>query len=118
MIAGLSVNIFNREPHTFRPWPSHYKLLVLEAAIKQVESDLRTTSGKISLSLSIFIVVLGSMPLLWTAISEIKGRKVRLYLIGPLFRLLRSFPRILSLQGGLRCLFRDCYGGIYNHCRG
>lgn len=57
MIAGLSVNIFN-------------------PAIKQVESDLRTTSGKISLSLSIFIVVLGSMPTLWTAISEIKGRKL------------------------------------------
>jgi len=57
MIAGIGGNIFN---------PS----------IKQVETDLRTTSGKISLSLYIFILVLGSMPILWTAISEIKGRKL------------------------------------------
>ena len=58
---------------------------------------MRTTSGKISLSLSIFIVVLGSVPLLWTAISEIKGRKVRAYLIRYLFRLPRSFPRAYGL---------------------
>ncbi|KAH9055249.1 major facilitator superfamily domain-containing protein [Lactarius vividus] len=45
-------------------------------AIKQVETDLRTTSGKFSLVLSIFIVFQGSAPLLWTAISEIKGRKL------------------------------------------
>lgn len=56
-LAGLGANIFN---------PS----------IKQVEADLRTTSAKISLSLSIFIVCQGVMPLLWTAISEIKGRKL------------------------------------------
>ncbi|KAI9451117.1 MFS general substrate transporter [Lactarius psammicola] len=57
MVAGLGISIFN-------------------PAIKQVEIDLRTSSGKISLVLSIFIVFQGSVPLLWTAISEIKGRKL------------------------------------------
>ncbi|KAI9442899.1 MFS general substrate transporter [Lactarius indigo] len=45
-------------------------------AIKQVETELGATSGEFSLALSIFIVFQGSVPLLWTAISEIKGRKV------------------------------------------
>jgi len=65
--------------------------LSLEAAIKQVEADLRTTSGKISLVLSIFIVIQGSVPLLWTAISEIKGRKVRIYFIRHLFAYWEAF---------------------------
>ena len=70
------------------------KLMSLEAAIKQVETDLRTTSGKISLSLSIFILFLGSMPLLWAAIGEIKGRKVRVYFIRYLFCLPKRFLNI------------------------
>ncbi|KAH9165515.1 MFS general substrate transporter [Lactarius sanguifluus] len=53
IVAGLSISILN-------------------PAIKQIETDLRTTSGKFSLVLSIFIVFQGSAPLLWTAISEIK----------------------------------------------
>ncbi|KAH9028700.1 major facilitator superfamily domain-containing protein [Lactarius pseudohatsudake] len=57
IVAGLSISIFN-------------------PAIKQIETDLRTTSGKFSLVLSIFIVFQGSAPLLWAAISEIKGRKL------------------------------------------
>jgi MFS family permease len=65
----------------------------LEAAIKQVEADLRTTSGSISLTLSIFIVVQGGVPLLWTAISEIKGRKVgiMIYFIRHLFAYREAF---------------------------
>ncbi|KAF8257483.1 MFS general substrate transporter [Lactarius quietus] len=53
-----------------------HRVMSLEAAINQIEHDLRTTSGSISVSVSIFSVFLGVMPPLWTAISEIKGRKV------------------------------------------
>ncbi len=68
-----------------QPWVSAKPILAapftkrtsLEAAIKQVETDLRTTSGKISLSIAIFIIFQGGVPLLWSSISEIKGRKVR-----------------------------------------
>lgn len=47
------------------------------ASISQIESQLNATSGEISLSLSLFILIQGSFPLLWTAFSEIYGRKVR-----------------------------------------
>ena len=50
----------------------------MKAAIKHVENDLRATSGEISLTLTIFAVTQGTVPPLWTALSEIKGRKVRL----------------------------------------
>jgi hypothetical protein len=86
----------------------------LEASIKQVETDLRTTSGKISLSLSTFILVLGSMPLLWSAISEIKGRKVRVHCIRHLSCLPRGCLNASPLQARLHRLIRDWYGGVYN----
>ncbi|KAF7320829.1 Vacuolar DHA amino acid exporter [Mycena chlorophos] len=57
MIAGLASNIQN-------------------PAIGDMERDLPATSSQISLSLSLFIAFQGSMPLLWTALSEIKGRKL------------------------------------------
>ncbi|EIW74247.1 MFS general substrate transporter [Coniophora puteana RWD-64-598 SS2] len=56
MIAGLSANIQN-------------------PANAQIESQLHATSQSISLSLSLFILVQGNVPLIWSALSEIKGRK-------------------------------------------
>ena len=90
MAAGLSVSIVNRKSLSVIFDRGHRiaKLMSPEAAIKQIETDLRTTSGSISLILSIFIVVQGVMPLLWTVISEIKGRKVRIYFIRHLMYLL------------------------------
>jgi hypothetical protein len=115
MIAGLGANIVNRESL------SSLTVVIrmsLEASIKQVETDLRTTSGKISLSLSLFIVVLGGVPLLWTAISEIKGRKVRVHCIRHLSCLPRGYLDALPLQARLHRLFRDWYGGVYSRCSG
>ncbi|KAN0125379.1 hypothetical protein V8E53_015541 [Lactarius tabidus] len=57
MVAFLGVNIFT-------------------PAIKQVENDLQATSGEISLMLSIVTVTQGTVPPLWTALSDIKGRKL------------------------------------------
>ncbi|KAI0061746.1 MFS general substrate transporter [Artomyces pyxidatus] len=57
LIAGLAANIYN-------------------PAITKIEADLHTSSGQISLSLSLFILLQGSVPLIWTAISEIEGRKI------------------------------------------
>ncbi|KAG7088737.1 hypothetical protein E1B28_012705 [Marasmius oreades] len=57
MIAGLSGSIQN---------PS----------IAQMEVDLNATSSQISLTLALFILIQGCMPLMWSAISEFKGRKV------------------------------------------
>lgn len=47
------------------------------AAISQIEEQLHASSGAISLSLSLFILIQGGVPLLWSALSEFWGRKVR-----------------------------------------
>ncbi|KAJ6598660.1 major facilitator superfamily domain-containing protein [Mycena sp. CBHHK59/15] len=57
MIAGLAANIQN-------------------PAIADMEADLPATASEISLSISLFICIQGFMPLLWSAISEVKGRKL------------------------------------------
>ncbi|KAG2351531.1 vacuolar DHA amino acid exporter [Suillus spraguei] len=69
VIAGLAVNIQN-------------------PANAQIEQQLHASSGDISLSLSVFILVQGNFPIIWSAISEIKGRKfayllsIALFMIG------------------------------------
>ncbi|KAF8136136.1 vacuolar DHA amino acid exporter [Boletus edulis] len=42
----------------------------------QIEHELHASSSDISWSLSVFVLVQGLFPLVWSAISEIKGRKV------------------------------------------
>lgn len=77
MIAGMSANIQNRELCTWF-YPSQSRLNAQEpAANAQIKQQLHTSSGAISLSLSVFILIQGQFPLIWSAISEIKGRKVR-----------------------------------------
>ncbi|OCH91100.1 vacuolar DHA amino acid exporter [Obba rivulosa] len=56
MIAGLNSNIYN-------------------PAISQIESELHASDSEVSLSLSLFILIQGGFPLIWSAISEIQGRK-------------------------------------------
>ena len=60
------------------------------ATINDVERDLRATTNEIALSLSVFILVQGNFPLIWSAISEIKGRKF-VYIFAMIVRL--SFSR-------------------------
>ncbi|KAJ7353400.1 vacuolar DHA amino acid exporter [Mycena albidolilacea] len=57
MIAGLASNIQN-------------------PAIAEMETDLPATASQISLSLGLFIAFQGVMPLFWSAVSEVKGRKL------------------------------------------
>ncbi|KZO96072.1 MFS general substrate transporter [Calocera viscosa TUFC12733] len=75
-----------------RKWPMSRKKLILaliatasiaptlaasiyNPAFNQIQAELGATSTEIALSLSLFIWVQGSFPLVWSAISEIKGRK-------------------------------------------
>lgn len=73
MIAGLGGNIYNRKLPMLMTVQTAY---VPKAAIAQIESDLHASPGQISLSLSLFIMIQGVVPLLWCAVSEIHGRKV------------------------------------------
>ncbi|KAJ6520628.1 major facilitator superfamily domain-containing protein [Mycena vulgaris] len=45
-------------------------------AVADMEAELPATASQISLSLSLFVVIQGLVPLLWSAISEVKGRKL------------------------------------------
>ncbi|RDX46519.1 vacuolar DHA amino acid exporter [Lentinus brumalis] len=62
MIAGLGANIYNR------------------AAISQIEQQLHASSSSLALSLSLFILIQGGVPLLWSTLSEFWGRK-KVYLV-------------------------------------
>lgn len=69
MPTYITVSSFT--PHLVCNSPLYYI-----AAIEQVESQLHASSGDISWSISLFILIQGCFPLVWSAISEIYGRKV------------------------------------------
>ena len=65
--------VCSRFSHTIIGGLTHSTL----AANSQIEQELHATASQISLSLSLFILVQGNFPLVWSAVGEIKGRKVR-----------------------------------------
>ncbi|KAI0028480.1 major facilitator superfamily domain-containing protein [Vararia minispora EC-137] len=76
LIAGFSGDIYN-------------------PGISDIERDLHATSSQISLSLAIFTLVQGSVPLFWASISEIKGRKL-VYILSVVFALVGSILAAVS----------------------
>ncbi|EJD50730.1 MFS general substrate transporter [Auricularia subglabra TFB-10046 SS5] len=56
LVATMGVNIYN-------------------PAINDIKKELGATDQEISLSIALFVIVQGTTPLLWSAVSEIKGRK-------------------------------------------
>ncbi|KAF9234681.1 vacuolar DHA amino acid exporter [Melanogaster broomeanus] len=81
MIAGLCANIQN-------------------PANAQIEQELHATPSQISLSLSLFILVQGNFPVIWSAISEFKGRKL-VYLFSVALFILGSVIVAVSRNIGL-----------------
>ncbi|KAG1790586.1 MFS general substrate transporter [Suillus plorans] len=71
----------------------------------QIEQQLHASSGDISLSISLFILVQGNFPIIWSAIGEIKGRKlvyllsVGLFIIGSA---IVAASRTIGLMIGMR----------------
>ncbi|CAE6434345.1 unnamed protein product [Rhizoctonia solani] len=45
-------------------------------AFAQIKEELHATNSQIALSLALFILVQGNAPIIWSAISEFKGRKI------------------------------------------
>ncbi|KAK0204093.1 vacuolar DHA amino acid exporter [Desarmillaria ectypa] len=76
-------------------------------ANEEMERDLPATSGEISLSLSLFVLVQGITPLLWSSISEVKGRRF-VYLISLLIFTVGSIivatSKTIDLVIGMRCV--------------
>ncbi|KIJ60300.1 hypothetical protein HYDPIDRAFT_117385 [Hydnomerulius pinastri MD-312] len=88
MIAGLCANIQN-------------------PANAQIEQQLHASNGDISLSLSLFILVQGNFPVLWSAVSEIKGRKLVYLLSVTLFTVgsaIVAVSRTIGLVIGMRVI--------------
>ncbi|KAJ3491131.1 hypothetical protein NLI96_g912 [Meripilus lineatus] len=87
-VAGLGTNIYN-------------------PAIAQIKSDLNASNGQISLSLSLYIMMQGSVPLIWCAISEIHGRKnvylssLAICIIGCI---VSATAKNIQILIGMRCL--------------
>lgn len=78
MLATLGANIYNRESAYSLSCALVIDMVVLApAAISDIKRDLHASDAEIALSLSIFIIVQGGSPIFWSAVSEIKGRKVR-----------------------------------------
>lgn len=76
MVSALSSNIQNRSsccfPHEQFFWHR------LTASNCLIQEDLQATSSQISWTLAAFQLIQGNFPLLWSATSEIIGRKVGL----------------------------------------
>jgi len=71
------------------------------------KTQLHASSGEISLSLSLFILVQGNFPVIWSAISEIKGRKLVYLFSVALFTLgsaIVAVSRTIGLVIGMRIL--------------
>ncbi|KAF4568437.1 hypothetical protein EYR36_010448 [Pleurotus pulmonarius] len=82
-------------------------LVYLKAAIQQMQEQLPATSSQISLSLSLFILSQGSAPLLWSALSEIKGRKLVYILsigLSTVGCVVTALASNIGLVIGFRCL--------------
>jgi len=88
MIAGLGANIYN-------------------PAISQIESDLHATPSQLSLTLSLFILIQGGFPVIWSAVSEIQGRKT-VYLVSIALCMLgcivAATAKTINVLIGMRCL--------------
>ncbi|KJA18906.1 hypothetical protein HYPSUDRAFT_144354 [Hypholoma sublateritium FD-334 SS-4] len=88
MIAALASNIQN-------------------PAVDEMEQDLPATPSQFSLSISVFILIQGVFPLVWSAISEVKGRKLVYVLSLALFTvgsIMVALSRHIALVIGFRCL--------------
>ncbi|THH21574.1 hypothetical protein EW146_g47 [Bondarzewia mesenterica] len=88
MIAGLASNIYN-------------------PGIEQMKAQLHASSGQVSLSLALFILIQGFMPLLWSVVSEIKGRKI-VYItsiaIAVVGCIVAALSKTIEILIGMRCL--------------
>ncbi|KAH7923829.1 MFS general substrate transporter [Leucogyrophana mollusca] len=88
MVSGLATNIQN-------------------PANAQIEQDLHASSGQISWTLAAFIIIQGNFPLIWSAVSEIKGRKL-VYVIAAILFLIGSTvvatAQSIQLAIGMRAL--------------
>ncbi|CCL99471.1 uncharacterized protein FIBRA_01489 [Fibroporia radiculosa] len=88
MVAGLGANIYN-------------------PAISQIEADLHATPSQLSLTLSLFILIQGGFPLIWSAVSEVQGRK-RVYLVSLVICtvgcIVSATAKSINVLIGMRCV--------------
>lgn len=74
-----------------------------------MEQDLPATSSQFSLSIALFVLVQGFAPIAWSAISEVKGRKVCIDYNPP------EYERIKNAVG-IFTVFGPHYLRLYSRC--
>ncbi|KAF9446367.1 MFS general substrate transporter [Macrolepiota fuliginosa MF-IS2] len=74
-------------------------------AVAEMERDLPATSSQFSLSIALFVLVQGLFPIVWSAISEVKGRKL-VYLLSLFLATAGSIVIAVSQDIGLVIGFR------------
>jgi len=88
MIAGLGGNLYN-------------------PAISEIESELHASSEEISWTLSLFILFQGCVPIIWSAVSEVYGRKI-IYLLSlticTVGCIVAATAKSIGVLIGIRCL--------------
>ncbi|KAH8082849.1 MFS general substrate transporter [Cristinia sonorae] len=88
MVNGLGANLYN-------------------PAISEIASDLHASSRQISWSLSLFILFQGNVPLLWSVLSEVYGRK-KMYLLSlaicTVACVVAATAKSIGVLVGIRCL--------------
>ncbi|TFK81569.1 vacuolar DHA amino acid exporter [Polyporus arcularius HHB13444] len=88
MINGLGTNIYN-------------------PAISQIEQELNASSSSLALSLSLYILIQGGVPLLWSTLSEFWGRK-NVYLVsaalGVVGCIVAALAQNVNVLIGMRCI--------------
>ncbi|KAI0638936.1 MFS general substrate transporter [Trametes polyzona] len=80
---------------------------IYNPAILQIQEDLHATASQISWTLSLFVLIQGVVPLLWSVMSELKGRKL-VYIVSIILFVGGSIGAALSpsigLLIGMRCV--------------
>ncbi|XP_006462371.1 hypothetical protein AGABI2DRAFT_186299 [Agaricus bisporus var. bisporus H97] len=108
------------DPRQWSPLKKHFSLFLISGAamiagfagtiqnpaVADMEEQLPATSEQFSLSISLYILVQGLMPLVWCAISEIKGRKM-IYLVSLAGSLVSSIAVAVSRRIELVIAFRS-----------
>ncbi|KAI0754649.1 major facilitator superfamily domain-containing protein [Daedaleopsis nitida] len=88
LIAGLGGNIYN-------------------PAIPDIQRELNASDGTMALSLSLYAIFQGGVPLLWSALSEFGGRK-NVYLLSTALCLLgcivAAVSKTIGVLVGMRCI--------------
>lgn len=85
--------------------------LTVFPVINDIKSDLNASQGSIALSLSLYILFQGGVPLIWSPISEIIGRKICFLVATTIFSVCQFIVAAATKNVGMLIAFRVIAAG-------